>query len=229
MTRQLPVMQLQSFSYPKNVSALSSPSLTTTTTSSLINNNSLLTFRDIMMHHQYQQQQQQLQNQERHQKTTTEVVNEPATTISTSTPSSSSLSPNTSAKFSPKRNYAVERNEMSPSHPLSINKTAAAATEACENGSKISINRSTQNKADTHHHPHHHHNNSSAKTVREELEQSRNKIPKLGEFTNPHDTSFSFFIMTICIKKSLTMRPAKSARPAELSPRCCAINLRQFS
>ncbi|KAG5674991.1 hypothetical protein PVAND_004932 [Polypedilum vanderplanki] len=168
MTRQLPVMQLQSFSYPKNVSTLSSPSLTTTTTtSSLINNNSLLTFRDIMMHHQYQQHQ-QLQNQERHQKTTTEVVNEPATI---STPSSSSLSPNTSAKFSPKRNYAAEKNEMML-HPLSINKTT---TETCENGSKISINRSILNKAETHHHQ-----NSCAKTVREELEESRNKIPMLN-------------------------------------------------
>lgn len=123
------------------------------------------------MHHQYQQhqqQQQQLQNQERHQKTTTEVVvNEPATI---STPSSSSLSPNTSAKFSPKRNYAAEKNEMIL-HPLSINKT----TETCENGSKISINRSTLNKAETHH------QNSCAKTVREELEESRNKIPMLSE------------------------------------------------
>lgn len=179
MTRQLPVMQLQSFSYPKNVSSLSSPSLTT---SSLINNNSLLTFRDIMMHHQYQQQQQQqhhhlqqqLQNQERHQKTEN-IVNEnhfqPATI---STASSSSLSPNASAKFSPKHtNYAMETNEKT--HPLSINKS-----ETCQNGSKISINRSLQNKSEIHH------NNSCAKTVREELEESRNKIPKLGKRKYAH-------------------------------------------
>jgi hypothetical protein len=133
-----------------------------------------------MMHHQYQQQQQQLQSQERQQKSDVEIVNEPATI---STPSSSSLSPNTSAKFSPKRNYAVEKNEMMP-HPLSVNKG-----ETCENGSKISINRSTQNKADTHH------GSGGGKTVREELEESRNKIPKLGErpfiviSAYPHDAS----------------------------------------
>lgn len=164
MTRQLPVMQLQSFSYPKNVSALSSPSLTT----SLINNNSLLTFRDIMMHHQYQQQQ-----HERQQKTISENLNESISTASSLPNTSASDGVSTAVKLSPKHNnhHAMEKNEKI-SHPLYVNKH-----ETCENGSKISVNRSTQNKAE-----YHHNNTTSARTVREELEASRCKIPKLGEF-----------------------------------------------
>ena len=177
-THQFPVMQLQSFNYPKNVSTLPSPSLTT---SSLINNNSLLTFQDIqdiMMHHhhhqQQQQQKQQQQNNERQQKK--EILNENFQSISTNASSSAAVaaassSPNTSVKLSPKHSYATDRNNMKVHHPLSVNKT-----EACENGSKISVNHSIQNKADSHHN-----SNSCGRTVREELEASRSKIPKLGE------------------------------------------------
>lgn len=175
-THQLPLMQLQSFNYPKNVSTLPSPSLTT---SSLINNNSLLTFQDIqdimMHHHQQQHQQQQQQQQQQYQynerQVKKEILNENLQTISTaSSSSSSSPSPNTSTKLSPKHSTVMERNVKV--HPLSVIKA-----EACENGSKISINHSIQNKADTHHN-----SNSCGRTVREELEASRSKIPKLGEY-----------------------------------------------
>ncbi|KAL7041572.1 hypothetical protein ACKWTF_000823 [Chironomus riparius] len=170
-THQLPVMQLQSFNYPKNVSTLPSPSLTT---SSLINNNSLLTFQDIqdimMHHHQQQHQHQQHQYQYNERQVKREILNENLQTISkasSSSSSSSSPSPNTSTKLSPKHSTVMEKNAKV--HPLSVIKT-----EACENGSKISINHSIQNKADTHHN-----SNSCGRTVREELEASRSKIPKL--------------------------------------------------
>lgn len=202
MTRQFPVMQLQSFNYPKNVSMLSSPSLTT---SSLINNNSLLTFRDIMMQQQqYQLHQQQMLQQEHHRTIKNENENciQSSSSISlTNALSSSSLSPNTlstsSTKLSPKHHQqyhsqslvtaaaTAEKHERAH-HALSIKLETGASS--VENGSKINNSANRFNKAETYHH--HHQNNQSSsgggsgRTVREELEASRCKIPKLGEFLN---------------------------------------------
>lgn len=172
MTRQLPVMQLQSFNYPKNVP---SPSLMTTT-SSLINNNSLLTFRDIMM--QQQQQHYQLRKNENE--------NCLQSSSSISLASSSSLSPNAPAKLL-HHHTAAEKHEKTH-HPLSINKheTAAAPCSVAENGSKLNNSANRCNKAENYPYS----GGGSGKTVREELEASRSKIPKLGEFENIHSTLF---------------------------------------
>lgn len=202
MTRQFPVMQLQSFNYPKNVSMLSSPSLTT---SSLINNNSLLTFRDIMMQQQqYQLHQQQMLQQEHHRPIKHENENciQSSSSISLTnalSSSSSSLSPNTlstsSTKLSPKQYHSqnlvtaattAEKHERTH-HALSIKLESGAGASSVENGSKINHSANRFNKAETYQH-HHHHNSSSSggsgRTVREELEASRCKIPKIGELLN---------------------------------------------
>lgn len=212
MTRQFPVMQLQSFNYPKNVSMLSSPSLTT---SSLINNNSLLTFRDIMMQQQqYQLHQQQMLQHEHHRaiKNETENCIQPSSSISLtnalSSSSSSSLSPNTlstsTTKMSPKHQQqyhsqslvtaasTAEKHERAH-HTMSIKQETGASS--VENGNKINNSANRFNKAETYHHQHHNNNQSSSnsggsgRTVREELEASRCKIPKLGEFLNPIKTT----------------------------------------
>lgn len=80
---------------------------------------------------------------------------------------------------------AAEKHERSH-HPLSINKHETACN--VENGSKINNNSANRfNKAESYHHHHHHSSSSggggSGRTVREELEASRNKIPKLGKST----------------------------------------------
>lgn len=165
MTRQLPVMQLQSFNYPKNVS---SPSQTT---SSLINNNSLLTFRDIMMQ-QHQHYQMQLRKNENEN-----CIQPSSISHASSIQPSSSLSPNAS--------YHNVADKHETTHPLSINKheTAMTVAQQCsvENGSRINSSANRCNKAESYHQYGGSGNGGSGKTVREELEASRSKISKLGE------------------------------------------------
>jgi hypothetical protein len=87
-------------------------------------------------------------------------------------PSSSSLSPNASY------HNVAEKHETN--HPLSIKHETTVAPCSVENGSRInSANRC--NKAESYHQ---YGGGGSGKTVREELEASRSKIPKLGEFKN---------------------------------------------
>lgn len=162
---------MQLFNYPKNVS---SPSLMTTT-SSLINNNSLLTFRDIMMQQHHHHQHYQLQQLRK---------NENENCIQSSSIShASSLQPSSSLSLSPNAMHfhnTAEKHETTH-HPLSINKheTVATVAAACgvENGNKLNSSANRCNKAESFHQ----YGGGSGKTVREELEASRNKIPKLGE------------------------------------------------
>lgn len=173
MTRhhQFPVMQLpegaQSLNNPKNVSSVASPSLT----SSIINNNCLLTLREMMQHqqqqyqlHQYHERQQlQLHQQQLQQQRKRENAeeNENSKSQIISTP----LSPNSSIKLSPK--YHAEKHERES--PFSIGKPESLCRE---NRNETGANCFKHVRAES---------QTTGRTVREELEASRSKIPKPGK------------------------------------------------
>lgn len=92
---------------------------------------------------------------------------------SSTQPSSSSLSPNASY------HNAADKHETTH-HPLSINKHVTVAPCSVENGSRINSSANRCNKAESYH-QYGAGGGGSGKTVREELEASRSKIPKLGE------------------------------------------------
>lgn len=185
MTRhhQFPVMQLpegaQSLNNPKNSSSVASPSLT----SSLINNNCLLTLREMMQHqqqyqlHQYHQQSIMMHHKKR------ENVDEKPQIISAS-------SPNSSIKLSPK--YHAEKHERE-SPFLSMSRA-----ETMHRGSRneAGANCFKHVKAE---------GQATGRTVREELEASRNKIPKPGkvssQFLNRRKHSFQTALNTLLISK----------------------------
>lgn len=158
MTRhhQFPVMQLpegaQSLNNPKNVSSVASPSLT----SSLINNNCLLTLRE-MMQHQQQYQMHQYNLQQHQMKREIAEGKEKSQIISTP------LSPNSSIKLSPK--HRAEKHERES--PFSIGKP-----EHRENRNEAGANCFKHVKTEC---------QPTGRTVREELEASRSKIPKPGK------------------------------------------------
>jgi hypothetical protein len=162
-----------------------------------------------MMQQQQQYHQQLFQQQLRPQKNENEncIQSSSSISVATTAPSSScssSLSPNhttttiaTTMKLSPKQQHqfhslgllmAAEKHERSH-HPLSINKHETACN--VENGSKINNNSANRfNKAESYHHHQQQQQPSvnsggggSGRTVREELEASRSKIPKLGKST----------------------------------------------
>lgn len=166
MTRhhQFPVMQLhegaQSLNNPKNVSSVASPSLT----SSLINNNCLMTLREMMQHqqqyqlHQYHHHQQQQQSiMQFHKKR--ENVDEKPQIISP-------LSPNSSIKLSPK--YHAEKHERES--PFSIMSKPEMLHRESRNEAGANCFKHVKTEGQT-----------TGRTVREELEASRNKIPKPGK------------------------------------------------
>lgn len=149
----------QSLNNPKNVSSLASPSLT----SSLINNNCLLTLREMMQHQQQQYQLHQYhQQQQQHKKKRDNVEeNENAKSQIISTP----LSPNSSAKLSPK--YHAEKHERES--PFSIGKPEALRRES-RNESGANCFKHVKSECQ-----------STGRTVREELEASRSRMPKPGK------------------------------------------------
>lgn len=171
MTRhhQFPVMQLpegaQSLNNPKNVSSVASPSLTST----LINNNCLLTLREMMQHqqqyqlhqyhhhHQQQQQQQQQSIMQLHKKR--ENVDEKPQIISP-------LSPSSSIKLSPK--YHAEKHERESPFSIMSKPEMLHRESRKEAGANCFKHVKTEGQ-------------TTGRTVREELEASRNKIPKPGK------------------------------------------------
>lgn len=176
MTRhhQFPVMQLpegaQSLNNPKNVSSVASPSLT----SSLINNNCLLTLREMMQHqqqyqlHQYHHHQQQQQLQ--HKKRENAAAAEENENLKSQIISQRTLSPNSSIKLSPK--YHAEKHERES--PFSI--AGSKPESMCrENRNETGANCFKHVKSEC---------QPTGRTVREELEASRNKIPKPGKASN---------------------------------------------
>jgi hypothetical protein len=160
--RQFPVMQLpegaQSLNNPKNVSSVASPSLT----SSLINNNCLLTLRE-MMQHQQQYQLQQYQLQQQHIKREKAGEEETAKAHIISTPSSPNSS---SAKLSPK--YHAEKHERETPFAIAVKPESFLR----EPRNESAANCFKQVKAEC--------QPTTGRTVREELEASRSKIPKPG-------------------------------------------------
>jgi hypothetical protein len=164
--RQFPAMQLpegaQSLNNPKNVSSVASPSLT----SSLINNNCLLTLREMMQHQQqYQLQQYQLQQQQ-HIKRERPEEEENAKGHIISTPSSPNSS---SAKLSPK--YHAEKHERESPFAIAVKSESFLREPRNESGAncfKQHVKAECQPP-------------TTGRTVREELEASRSKIPKPGK------------------------------------------------
>lgn len=161
MTRhhQFPVMQLpegaQSLNNPKNASSVASPSLT----SSLINNNCLLTLREMMQHQQQYQMHQYHHQQSEQKKRENAEQNEKSQIISTP------ISPNSSIKLSPK--YHAEKHERES--PFLI-------------GKPDSMHRESRNEAGANCFKHVKSEcQPTGRTVREELEASRSKIPKPGK------------------------------------------------
>jgi hypothetical protein len=183
MTRhhQFPVMQLpegaQSLNNPKNVSSVASPSLT----SSLINNNCLLTLREMMQHQQqYQLQQYHHQQLQQHKKREKAEENENAKSQIISTP----LSPNSSsAKMSPK--YHAEKHERES--PFSIGKPESLLRES---RNETGANCFKHVKAEC--------QPTTGRTVREELEASRNKIPKPGKSQKKRNERFPLILALPC-------------------------------
>lgn len=155
MTRhhQFPVMQL-----PEGAQSLNNPKNVSSVaspslTSSLINNNCLLTLREMMQH---QQQQYQLHQYHQLQQRKRENADEKSQIISTP------LSPNSSIKLSPK--YHAEEHERES--PFSISKPETLSRN--EAGANCFKHVKTECQP-------------TGRTVREELEASRNKIPKPGK------------------------------------------------
>lgn len=172
MTRhhQFPVMQLpegaQSLNNPKNVSSVASPSLT----SSLINNNCLLTLREMMQQQQqYQLHQYHERQQQQYKKRENAEENENSKSQIISTP----LSPNSSIKLSPK--YHAEKHESES--PFSIGRAESLCRE---NRNETGANCFKHVKSEC---------QTTGRTVREELELSRSKIPKPGKV---HNNYFKF-------------------------------------
>lgn len=154
MTRhhQFPVMQL-----PEGAQSLNNPknvsSASPSLTSSLINNNCLLTLREMMQHQQQQYQLHQYHQLQQQKKN----ADEKSQIISTP------LSPNSSIKLSPKYHHAEKHERESP---FSIIKP--------ETLSRNEVGANCFKHVKTECQP-------TGRTVREELEASRNKIPKPGK------------------------------------------------
>ena len=119
----------------------------------------------------HQQQQQQQHYQLRKNETENCVPSPMSISLASSIlPSSSLLSPNTSTMH----HHVSEKHEKTH-QPLPMKHETSVAPFSVENGSR-NINNSDNrfNKAENYH-------QFSGKTVREELEASRSKIPKLGK------------------------------------------------
>lgn len=157
---QFPVMQLpeggQSFSNPKNFSTVATPSL--------INNNCLLTLREMMQQQQQYQLQQyhEVHQQQRRREFSEHNENSKSHDMIISTP----LSPNSSIKLSPKHHAG----KLERKSPFSIGKPEGASCR--ENRSEAGANCFKHVKSEC---------QTTGRTVREELEASRSKIPKQGK------------------------------------------------